>query len=469
LAAVEAFRKGIYAVSENDMRIDRFKLRDGYGYLNLEVKFRPRMTFLTGINGSGKTSVVRGLVALLGPSFSTLANTAYTRMSVDVDIESVSRTIEAVRGSDSVSINISGIDDVLEIPIFKQTEYEPPHRFAERESEYYREFHTSVSSHVVVKFLSSLPTPMFLDLERRYQGPRIRRGYRPAYEDNFPRNSKSVFGGSLAEGLSEAVELAEDSYREVLARQQAQMNKLRRDLILTAFTSVERSPFLQDGINLPDQFAAESGLRKQRQVVSETLKAIEITDSTIDKFFDDVDATLQMLAGKELDSLLKDQSGQKIITEWVRVQPQLAQINRSVEIVEKHNDRIKKAYAEIDKFLELINVFLVDGGKRLEFAANGRLKVYYGDTLLKGIAGLSSGERQLVVILTHLAFNRTAKQANVLIIDEPELSLHVKWQEMFVTALEKANPDIQFILATHSPSIILGRTVDCVDVRGELQ
>jgi predicted ATP-binding protein involved in virulence len=69
-----------------------------------------------------------------------------------------------------------------------------------------------------------------------------------------------------------------------------------------------------------------------------------------------------------------------------------------------------------------------------------------------------------VVILTHLAFNPQAKRANILIIDEPELSLHLRWQELFVDAIVSASQDIQLILATHSPSIILGRHDSCVDL-----
>lgn len=449
------------------MRINRFRLNGGYGYLNLDVAFNRRMTFLTGINGSGKTTVVRGLVAALAPSFSTLANTQFDQLIVDIEADSESRQIQVDRGQDTFSMRISGIEGHLEIPIFKQAEYEPAYRFAEREAEYYRELHTSVSANPVVKFLNELPTPMFLDLERRNQGPTVRR--RNVSYNETARRPPSLLGGTLAEGLAEAIDLAEHSYREFLVRQQGYMNRLRRDLILTAFTSVGPDPFSDKGIQLPNQFDADNDLRVQRQLVSEMLKALDISDPKIDRFFDDVDATLQTLVGQDVDSLIKDQSGQKLISEWLRIQPQLAQIGRIVAIVEKHNERLKRAHAEIDKYLDLINKFLSDGGKRLEFQATGRLRVFYGDTLLKGVAGLSSGERQLVVILTHLALNRSARQANVLIIDEPELSLHVKWQEMFVEALETASPEIQFILATHSPSIILDRISDCVDVCGQAQ
>jgi ATPase subunit of ABC transporter with duplicated ATPase domains len=246
------------------------------------------------------------------------------------------------------------------------------------------------------------------------------------------------------------------------------MNNLRRDLILTAFTLTETDPF-SVGIQLPNQFDTSNDIREQRQVVSEMLTALEITDPQIDRFFEDVETTLRTLAGQNLESLINEPTGQKLISEWLRIQPQLAQIGRIVKIVEKYDNRIRRAHAEIDRFLELINRFLSDSGKRLEFQASGRLRVFYGSTQIKGIAGLSSGERQLVVILTHLAFNPATQKANVLIIDEPELSLHVKWQEMFVDALETANQDVQFILATHSPSIIMDRTNDCVDVSGVSQ
>lgn len=77
---------------------------------------------------------------------------------------------------------------------------------------------------------------------------------------------------------------------------------------------------------------------------------------------------------------------------------------------------------------------------------------------------LSSGERQLFVLITTLMFVEDRKQANILIIDEPELSLHMKWQEMFVDSLVAANRDVQLILATHSPSIIYDKDSYCVDL-----
>jgi predicted ATPase len=57
-------------------------------------------------------------------------------------------------------------------------------------------------------------------------------------------------------------------------------------------------------------------------------------------------------------------------------------------------------------------------------------------------------------MLAHLALNRGSKQTSIFFIDEPELSLHISWQELFVDALLEASPKTQFVIATHAPAIL---------------
>ncbi|HXD92844.1 MAG TPA: AAA family ATPase [Bacteroidia bacterium] len=73
-------------------------------------------------------------------------------------------------------------------------------------------------------------------------------------------------------------------------------------------------------------------------------------------------------------------------------------------------------------------------------------------TEFKDIRFLSSGEQQLLILFSYVAFNRDGR---VFIIDEPELSLHIKWQEDFLTQLERITAkSTQLILATHSPILV---------------
>lgn len=70
---------------------------------------------------------------------------------------------------------------------------------------------------------------------------------------------------------------------------------------------------------------------------------------------------------------------------------------------------------------------------------------------------LSSGEQHEVVLLYELIFN--AKQNVLVLIDEPEISLHITWQKEFLNDLLKIIKiqNIQVLIATHSPSIINDR------------
>jgi ABC-type transport system involved in cytochrome c biogenesis ATPase subunit len=72
-------------------------------------------------------------------------------------------------------------------------------------------------------------------------------------------------------------------------------------------------------------------------------------------------------------------------------------------------------------------------------------------------AQLSSGEQQMLVLAYQLLFETSP--STLLLIDEPEISLHVGWQTSFVDdiALMGRDRNLQFLLASHSPVLIGGR------------
>ncbi|MFI6572729.1 AAA family ATPase [Nocardia fluminea] len=67
---------------------------------------------------------------------------------------------------------------------------------------------------------------------------------------------------------------------------------------------------------------------------------------------------------------------------------------------------------------------------------------------------LSSGEQHELVLLYDLIFN--VPQNALVLIDEPEISLHVAWQKSFTRDIERVAQlaDLRFMIATHSPQII---------------
>lgn len=106
----------------------------------------------------------------------------------------------------------------------------------------------------------------------------------------------------------------------------------------------------------------------------------------------------------------------------------------------------------IERFFTLLNSLFVETGKRVFIQPQT-------NTMAFDLAGratiplerLSSGEKQLLLILTTVFLQDG--RPSVLLLDEPEISLHITWQEKLITVLRQLNPNCQLILTTHSPSI----------------
>jgi predicted ATP-dependent endonuclease of OLD family len=447
------------------MKISRFECENVHGYLSFQLAFNPDLTFLTGINGSGKTTTVRAITALLTPSLRDLANIGYSDIAVEVEHERPI-SIRSHRSDEEITLSCSGVEEVLRIPVLRADAYEPRARFMVRQRDFYREQEAINARNATLLHIESLPTPMFLDLERRYQGGvRQRLDSGRVYVRRTPANP---LAGSLIDSLNDAQGLAERTFRQFLAKRAQLTDELKQEIILTAFepSKRERTGF---GVALPSRPFMQT-IERNEEVVARSLSEIGISadriTATVQSFFRHVnEVAARIPAEKELEKKWVNEDTIKYLQEWSAIHPQLRQINRLVELISKYNDEVRTAMDPVERYRTSVNGFLSDSGKELMFDDSGNLRVAIReDPHPRPITALSSGERQLVVILTHLAFNPQAKRANVLIIDEPELSLHLRWQELFVDAIVSASKDIQLILATHSPSIILGRQNSCVDL-----
>lgn len=74
------------------------------------------------------------------------------------------------------------------------------------------------------------------------------------------------------------------------------------------------------------------------------------------------------------------------------------------------------------------------------------------------VISLSSGEKQLLIIFLTVILQKD--KPFILLMDEPESSLHVEWQSSFIDNIKRLNVNIQIIIATHNPLIALNREQD---------
>jgi len=451
------------------MKILRFRADKLHGYLNFDLNFESNLVFLTGINGSGKTSIVRSIIALLTPSAVTLAEMEYASVSVTVSTIDGELTIQSERSEDEIILRCTTVDGDLRIPKLRKEAFESRSHFLVRQRDFYREQEAMSIQNPTLAAIDKLPTPMFLDLERRYQeGGRLRRGLDESRGRASPVNP---LAGSIRDSLDVAGGLAERAYRNYLAGRSQRTDNLKQQMVLLAFRLSKEE---RDFDLIPSATERRDVLKKiarNEKVLPDSLSQIGISVDSIGDivlpFFSRVREVVRELPSRKmLEGEGMTDKAIKSMQEWSAISPQVRQIDQLVELIEQYNSDVSAIFSPINSYLVSVNSFLTDSNKELSFDSSGNLQVEITpDAMPRPITALSSGERQLVVILTHLAFNQQAKRANVLIIDEPELSLHVRWQELFVDAVLGASPGIQLILATHSPGIIRGRQDSCIDVQ----
>lgn len=120
------------------------------------------------------------------------------------------------------------------------------------------------------------------------------------------------------------------------------------------------------------------------------------------------------------------------------------QVVAEVSEVLRHVERALEPQHEVERLISE----LYAGGKRLEFRG-GNVEVLINDHVIP-LESLSSGEKQLLQILLECL----AAGDNPVLIDEPELSLHVDWQNRLIRNMRVVNKESQIIMATHSPEIM---------------
>jgi ABC-type cobalamin/Fe3+-siderophores transport system ATPase subunit len=128
-----------------------------------------------------------------------------------------------------------------------------------------------------------------------------------------------------------------------------------------------------------------------------------------------------------------------------RHQPELQQVVRRISDV---NEEIEKTTRAQRAFQAIIGD-LYSGDKRIIFSHYSTIEVRTGRKAIS-VDGLSSGEKQLLRILLGTLGGETSP----VLVDEPELSMHIDWQREIVAAMQAVNPGCQLVLATHSPEVV---------------
>ncbi|WP_336668968.1 ATP-binding protein [Enterobacter asburiae] len=228
---------------------------------------------------------------------------------------------------------------------------------------------------------------------------------------------ESIFKG--IDGINE--KLSEEEKKDLAER-----------LIESAFKSSYFIDFYKKGVN-------EVLEKNNKQVFSNKYHTQEVKDSVVVRYLSTVNISAN--AGNTIDF---GNSIEKNLLDLA--------IYDELRLLLKNED-----YKAIDAFREQINIFLRESEKECELDQKEFVFITDNQVVLP-LSKLSSGERQLIYILATAA--NTCGKKTLFLMDEPEVSLHLSWQEKIVDAIMNINPNMQIVAVTHSPGIIMNGHMD---------
>jgi len=396
------------------------------------IKFRcdRKFNFLIGENGTGKTTVINLIAAALTGDFERLDKTEFDRIMI---------RLKPISGSKKPSIEVKKTKKQDNIPFydisyeFRHSQKENPIKFDFDAIEQERFFRGSPPRVLrermfrdnyidIRKQLDSFVNVSWLSIHRHNEEVRPGEDRRnvPAIDQKLVslNNSLVRYFSALARKYSDnIIDFQKKTLLSVLTPEKSEA--------LIAFTS---------SIDVENEKNALAGIFEVLGV--EEKHYAQKIRSHFDKFN-------QAVKAREQNTALNVDQFATIYNTW-----------RSHSLVQDYEElQQKKAdiFKSRDNFISVINE-LLGGRKKMSLSDRNELSFETKNNKPIPIEELSSGEKQLLIILGEALLQQ--EKAVVYIADEPELSLHISWQETLTSSISSLNPNAQIIFATHSPDIV---------------
>ena len=143
-------------------------------------------------------------------------------------------------------------------------------------------------------------------------------------------------------------------------------------------------------------------------------------------------------------------------------------LNPYLDSLKKKLETMSEVYKRVDSFVSIINRFLTN--KKLAFDLHSGIAITANDGTFIEPAMLSSGERHLFLLFCNSLV--AVDRPSILMIDEPEISLNIKWQRRLLASLLECSGDspVQYLFATHSIELLAqhrGQVAKLENIRGK--
>ena len=426
--------------------IESFKIEKLWGYRDIDLTFNNDVNILIGPNGSGKTTILNLFHSILSGDLRSVLNFNFQQAKIGLkSFKSNSvRTIKVDIEDESLKLKVGQREHSAPIDIFSDRRpIRPPLRYLyERDNVIRNMLSEDVDDESTVLVpLVWLPVsrhlPATKDEEERYTRKKTLESVDLRLEDLL--ESLSRYHSILNAQLSERYREFERQVLSVIlfSKEHDQLKSIRNSVFHSPPTEAEKDQLL-------DAFEAAGFLDEAMQ-------------SRIDDHFAAFDAAKKVLpliyAGKNIPLEFED----------TFVIPLIGRTKAMVKYAGELEEDKERIFASLQLYEKTVNSFFYD--KSIKVDRNGVLNIKSPSPSELNWRLLSSGEKQILILLTQALIK--FDEPVVYIADEPELSLHVTWQEKLLESLVTLGGQKQIIVATHSPDIVGEFHDKVIDLRRE--
>lgn len=434
------------------MKLVRVEFTKLFGYFDYSIDFHDTVTILHGLNGCGKTTMLQTINAVFNKEMDTIKSTDLQSVSfffstgaiLKIDRKKIYLDPEKEKATGIIYLAYSIIENGKETVFdsFENTdEYQDivkrflkgyrPFPFLERINEstwYDRKRETKLNLEEVIAEYGTI-------IFRRYSSEYL--------EDDIPQPVQDILASMdvrlIAADRLTVAKRVERQYGEDNIKIERRVNLIAKDLSQKIRDTIQQYAQLSQA---KDRTFPLRAIKQSSPLTVDEIKSKMIELESKRKEFVDTGILEEEQDDIGIHDLLD------AITESNRQNLSLYAID-----TEEKLNALSSLSSSINLFRNLIDKNF--NNKRIVFNKDYgfRFVATYSDSTILP-QSLSSGEQHELVMFYDLIFN--ASENTLILIDEPELSLHIKWQLDYVDELLQIISATKFsaVLATHSPQII---------------